>query len=75
MVAAFGTRQRGTSHYEQLFAVAAEQRWSLVTTWPCVTEGSYSIGPKRRYGLLRWLAAGGLAVFHSDKNRFMRWWR
>ena len=63
MVAAFGARQRGSRHYEQLFAVAAEKRWQLVTTWPCLTETSYLLGPKQRYGVLRWVAAGGLSVF------------
>jgi uncharacterized protein len=63
MVAAFGARQRGSRHYEQLFAVAAEERWQLVTTWPCVTETSYMLAPKQRYGLLRWVAVGGLSVF------------
>ncbi len=63
MVAAFGARQPGSRHYEQLFAVAAEERWSLVTTWPCVTETSYLLGPKQRYALLRWIGAGGVSVF------------
>jgi uncharacterized protein len=63
MVAAFGVRQPASSHYEQLFAVAAEQRWQLVTTWPCVTETSYLLGPEQRFGLLRWVGAGGLSVF------------
>jgi uncharacterized protein len=63
MVAVFGARQRGSEHYEQLFAVAAEERWQLVTTWPCLTEASYIVGAKQRFGLLRWVAAGGLSVF------------
>ncbi|HWH81575.1 MAG TPA: PIN domain-containing protein [Burkholderiaceae bacterium] len=63
MVAAFGARQPGSRHYEQLFAVAAEERWQLVSTWPCLTETSYLLGPKQRYGVLRWVAAGGLSVF------------
>ena len=63
MVALFGARQPGARHYEQLFAVAAEQRWQLVTTWPCITEASYLLAPTRRFALLRWVAAGGLSVF------------
>lgn len=34
-----------------------------MTTWPCLTEASYLLGPKQRYGLLRWVAGNGLSVF------------
>ena len=63
MVAVFGARQPGARHYEQLFAVAAQECWQLVTTWPCITEASCLLAPRRRFGLLRWVAAGGLSVF------------
>ena len=63
MVAAFGTRQPEAQHYADLLQVAAAERWSLSTTWPCVVEASYLLQPPRRYTFLRWVGAGALAVF------------
>jgi len=38
----------------------------LHTTWPCITEASYMLGQRQRFGLLRWIAAGGVQVFPFD---------
>ena len=63
MVAAFGNQQSQGSHYQRLFRQASEEHWSLSSTWPCVTEACYLVLPPGRYTLLRWLAAGALAVY------------
>ena len=63
MVAAFGARQPRAAHYVDLFRQAAEARWSLSTTWPCVVEASYLLAPPQRYTFLRWVGAGALTVF------------
>lgn len=63
MVSVFGNDQPGASYYRALFQQAAEQHWSLSTTWPCVVEASYLVQPPQRYTLLRWIGAGAIAVF------------
>jgi len=63
LVAAFGVSQPKEAHYQALFHTAAQQHWSLSTTWPCVTEASYMVAPPQRYTLLRWLSAGAIAVY------------
>jgi predicted nucleic acid-binding protein len=63
LVAAFGASQPKASYYQSLFQQAAEQQWSLSTTWPCVTEASYLVSPPQRYTLLRWLGAGAIVVY------------
>ena len=63
LVAAFGHEPPNGAHYEALFKRAANEQWSLATTWPCVVEASYLLAPPARFALLRWVAAGGLTVF------------
>jgi uncharacterized protein len=63
LVAAFGAAQSQAAHYQSLFQKAAQEHWSLSTTWPCVTEASYMVSPPQRYTLLRWLGAGAIAVY------------
>ena len=63
MVAIFGKAQPMGSHYKALIRQASDEQWSLSTTWPCVTEACYLVSPPQRYTLLRWLAAGAIAVY------------
>ena len=63
MVATFGHEPESGAHYDALFKRAANEQWSLATTWPCVVEASYLLAPPERFALLRWVAAGGLTVF------------
>jgi len=63
MLAAFGARQPRASHYLDLFRRAADLRWSLSTTWPCVVEAGYLLSPPQRFTFLRWVGAGAIAVF------------
>jgi uncharacterized protein len=62
MVAIFGANQPRGRHYRALLKRAGDELWSLATTWPCVTEASHLLDVPQRYTLLRWIAAGGIAV-------------
>ena len=68
MIALFGRDQPHGAHYSGLFARAAQEQWSLTSTWPCVTEASYLLGPPQRFTLLRWVAADGLSIFPFDQS-------
>ena len=63
LVAAFGTNQPEGKRYQALFKLAADELWSLATTWPCIVEASYLLDPPQRYAMLRWVAAGAISVF------------
>lgn len=63
LVAVFGTNQPQAGRYRALFKQAADEQWSLASTWPCVVEASYLLDPPQRYTLLRWVAAVGIVVF------------
>ena len=63
IVAAFGANQPQAKRYQALFKLAADELWSLATTWPCVVEASYLLDPPQRYAMLRWVAAGAISVF------------
>ena len=63
LVAIFGANQPRAAHYRALLERAGDELWSLATTWPCVTEASHLLDVPQRYTLLRWVAAGGIAVF------------
>ena len=68
MVALFGRDQPNSTHYSELFARAAQEQWSLTSTWPCVTEASYLLGPPQRFTFLRWVAADGVSIFPFDQS-------
>lgn len=59
----FGRNQPNKAHFMQLFAQAAAERWSLASTWPCITEASYLLGLPQRYAFLRWIAADAISIF------------
>lgn len=63
LVAVFGTNQPQAGRYRALFKQAADEQWSLASTWPCVVEASYLLDRPQRYTLLRWVAAVGIVVF------------
>lgn len=63
MVAAFGKDEPNAARYLSLLRQAAEEHWSLSTTWPCVVEASYLVTPPQRFTLLRWIGSGCVAVF------------
>ena len=68
MVALFGRDQPNSTHDSELFARAAQEQWSLTSTWPCVTEASYLLGPPQRFTFLRWVAADGVSIFPFDQS-------
>lgn len=68
MVALFGRGQAENARYSQLFAQAAQEQWSLTSTWPCVTEASHLLGLPQRYAFLRWVAADAISIFPFDQN-------
>ena len=63
LVAAFGANQPDGKRYQALFKLAADELWSLATTWPCIVEASYLLDPPQRYAMLRWVAAGAISLF------------
>jgi len=63
LVAVFGRNEPEGPRYRALFKRAADELWSLATTWPCVVEASHLLEAPQRYTLLRWVAAGALPVF------------
>lgn len=63
LVSLFGINQPDGRRYNLLFKQAADEQWSLATTWPCVVEASYLLDVPQRFTLLRWVAAGGINVF------------
>ena len=63
LIAAFGANQPEGKRYQALFKLAADELWSLATTWPCIVEASYLLDPPQRYAMLRWVAAGAISVF------------
>ena len=62
LVAVFGANQPQGGRYRALFKQAADEQWSLATTWPCVVEASYLLDVPQRYTLLRWVAAVGISL-------------
>ena len=68
MVALFGRDQPNSTHYSELFARAAQEQWSLTSTWPCIAEASYLLGLPQRYAFLRWVAADGVSIFPFDQS-------
>lgn len=67
LVAVFGINQPHAQRYLDLLKRAEDERWSLLTTWPCVVEASYLLGVPQRYTLLRWVGAGGITVCPFDQ--------
>lgn len=63
LVAIFGLRQPRSAHYRGLLKTAGDELWTLATTWPCIVEASHLLDAPQRCTLLRWVAAGGIAVF------------
>lgn len=63
LIALFGAHQKQGAYYGELFKLAADDGWSLATTWPCIVEASHLLDVPQRYTLLKWVAAGGIAVY------------
>ena len=68
IVAVFGRDQPRHGHYVAVFKQAADDLWSLATTWPCIVQASFLLSPPERYAMLRWVAAGAINVFPINQE-------
>lgn len=71
MVAIFGQDEPHAERYQDLLQLAALERWSLSTTWPCVVEASYLVPPPQRFELLKWLGGLGASVFPFQQESLL----
>ena len=62
MIALFDLADEFYERYTGIFKDLLSRRVQLVTTWPCVTEASYSLAPKNHLALLEWLQGGAVSV-------------
>ena len=62
MIALFDLADEFYERYTGIFREFLSRRVQLVTSWPCVTEASYSLAPKNRLALLEWLQSGAVSV-------------
>jgi len=62
MIALFDLADQFYERYTGIFRELLSRRVQLVTSWPCVTEASYSLAPKNHLALLEWLQSGAVAV-------------
>ena len=62
MIALFDHADDFYERYTGIFKELLSRRVQLVTTWPCVTEASYSLAPQNQLGLLEWLQNGAVSV-------------
>jgi uncharacterized protein len=76
LVALFDQADRLNETCVSKIARCHHEGWSLVTTWPCVTEASYLLSPKNHLAMLRWLSRGGADVANfevSDLDPMLEW--
>ena len=62
MVALFDLADQFYERYTGIFRELLSRRVQLVSSWPCVTEASYSLAPKNHLALLEWLQSGAVSV-------------
>ena len=62
MIALFDDADDFYERYTGIFNELLSRRVQLVTTWPCVTEASYSLAPKNHLALLEWLQNGAVSI-------------
>ena len=62
MIALFDLADQFYERYTGIFRELLSRRVQLVTSWPCVTEASYSLAPKNHLALLEWLQSGAVVV-------------
>ena len=62
MIALFDDADDFYERYTSIFNELLSRRVQLVTTWPCVTEASYSLAPKNHLALLEWLQNGAVSI-------------
>ena len=62
MIALFDDADDFYERYTGIFNELLSRRFQLVTTWPCVTEASYSLAPQNHLALLEWLRNGAVSI-------------
>ena len=62
MIALFDDADDFYERYTGIFNELLSRRFQLVTTWPCVTEASYSLAPQNHLALLEWLQNGAVSI-------------
>jgi len=65
MIALFDTSDPFHERFRRMLT-QPELPMRLHTTWPCVTEASYLLDARERFGLLRWIGSGSVQVFPFD---------
>ncbi|HVZ46422.1 MAG TPA: PIN domain-containing protein [Ramlibacter sp.] len=75
MVALFDDAEESHAHYADKLSRHGSA-FSLVTSWPCVTEASYLLSPRNHMALLYWLHRGGALVRNmevADLGELLAW--
>ena len=62
LIALFDLADEFYERYTGIFKELLSRRVQLATTWPCVTEASYSLAPKNHLALLEWLQNGAVSI-------------
>jgi uncharacterized protein len=65
MVALFDDAEESHGHYVDKLTRHGSA-FSLVTTWPCVTEASYLLSPRNHMAMLHWLHRGGASISNME---------
>ena len=56
-------------HHQRAVAFLKGRRERLITTWPVITEVCHLAPKSARAGFLRWISAGGAAVWHVPEDQ------
>jgi uncharacterized protein len=62
LVALFDDADHAFEHYTAVVGDLLSRRFTLTTTWPCVTEASYLLAPNNHLALLEWLRTCAVLV-------------
>ncbi|GAB4211123.1 MAG: hypothetical protein Fur007_00720 [Rhodoferax sp.] len=65
LIALLNTADQHHARFRQIL-LNPDRPMRLHTTWPCVVEAAHMFDARERFGLLRWIAAGGVLVFAFD---------
>jgi uncharacterized protein len=77
LVALFNVSDRYHRHFDLRIRTLAQERLTLLTTWPCVTEATHMLRVlDNRLDLMLWIAAGGVHVheFLAEELATMAEW-
>ena len=63
LIALFAVDDRNHKRFDQIIQRLVAEGLRLLTTWPCVVEASYLLGPPQRYEMLAWIEMRGVLVY------------